>query len=287
MSNPSAARLFGTALVVVAMFAVFAATAVAGQLAQGSETIDPSAAGVHAVVVDSPVITDIHPAFAAKNHPTLTLTVRGSGFVAPTFGTPPSPGTVVRLPTGLMPTPAEVLPTTFISSTELQVLLPGADTTLTRGDLAKLTVLSQFSESGITEYLNETMGIFCSYADVPCPGNSGTVTDATGVSGWRYLETMYRLGWSGNCSLSDGLTRIFCTNASANVLGSPGRFDVTALNLLGTSPEFTNDASSPVEFVVQEATVEVPALSRTGLLGLAVLLGAAGAIALRVAWHRS
>ena len=132
-------------------------------------------------------LTGISPASVTTTVNDFTLTVYGTGFTAPVFGPTPQPGTMVRLAT---PAGAPVLPTTFVSPTQLSVLVPGFGTALTRGSLARLALLSQMTEQAITAYLNSTGGMFCSFADVACPGSSGgTVTDSTGLSGdWRYIE---------------------------------------------------------------------------------------------------
>ncbi|MBL8232700.1 MAG: S-layer homology domain-containing protein, partial [Bryobacterales bacterium] len=72
-------------------------------------------------------------------------------------------------------------------------------------------IRAQMDEAAVTAYLNSTGGIFCSFADVACPGSTGTVTDTTGVSGdWRYIETMYRRGYTKGCDGSNDGQRRFC-----------------------------------------------------------------------------
>jgi hypothetical protein len=83
---------------------------------------------------------------------------------------------------------------------------------VTRAEMARWLLRSQMDENGITAYLNSTGGIFCSFADVACPGASGgTVTNTTGASGdWRYIETMYRRGYTKGCEATNDGQRRFC-----------------------------------------------------------------------------
>jgi hypothetical protein len=77
--------------------------------------------------------------------------------------------------------------------------------------MARWVVRSQMDETAITAYLNSTGGIFCSFADVACPGAGGTVTNTTGVTGdWRYIEIMYRRGYTKGCSDTNDGQRRFC-----------------------------------------------------------------------------
>jgi hypothetical protein len=116
------------------------------------------------------------------------------------------------------PTPNPLFPYVQISKqTEIQ---PGSRTdtvfnvngTVTRAEMARWTIRSQMDEDAVTGYLNSTGGIFCSFADVTCPGsNGGTVTNTTGVSGdWRYIETMYRRGYTKGCDATNDGQRRFC-----------------------------------------------------------------------------
>jgi len=84
------------------------------------------------------------------------------------------------------------------------------DGTVLRRDMAKWVVRSQMNETAVTNYLNSTGGIFCSFADVQCPGASGTVTDTTGTSEWRYIELMYRRGYTKGCNSTTDAQRRFC-----------------------------------------------------------------------------
>lgn len=82
---------------------------------------------------------------------------------------------------------------------------------VTRADMAQWTVRAQMDEKSISAYLNATGGIFCSFADVACPGVSGNVTDTTGTSGnWRWIETMYRRGYTKGCDATNDGQRRFC-----------------------------------------------------------------------------
>ena len=84
------------------------------------------------------------------------------------------------------------------------------DGTVLRRDMAKWVVRAQMDEGAITNYLNATGGVFCSFADVNCPGSSGTVTNTTGTSEWRYIELMYRRGYTKGCNATSDAQRRFC-----------------------------------------------------------------------------
>jgi len=83
---------------------------------------------------------------------------------------------------------------------------------VTRAEMARWTMRAQMDESSITAYINSTGGIFCSFADVACPGASGaTATNSTGTSGdWRYIEVMYRRGYTKGCDATNDGQRRFC-----------------------------------------------------------------------------
>jgi hypothetical protein len=234
----------------------------------------------------APVVNTISPPWVVKDSFTFTLTVDGSSFIAPTLGLNPAPGTVVRFPSELVPT-GEALPTSFISSTQITAMVPGADTTLTRMDLARLTVLSQLSEQGITTFLNSTGGLFCSFADVACPGGPGVVLDSTGIAGgWRYIETMYRLGYTSGCSSTGDPFRRFCPAVSANLLATPGTYGVRAVNTVPLPLPVSTLTSAPVNFtVLASLPTPVPAVSGTGLVALLVALGVTGILAARKRGH--
>jgi hypothetical protein len=236
----------------------------------------------------TPVVTDIDPDSVPEGASSFTLSVEGSGFFAPILGPSPSPGTIVRvaLPGFQVPQP---LPTTFVSATELSVAIPGSDTALTRLTLAQQTALGQFTEQAITAFLNSTGGFFCSYADV-CTQGGGSVTDSTGTDGWRYVETLYRLGLTGRaCTDPNSAIRIFCPTASANVLGAAGAFGIEAINReLDIQPPgglFVSAPPIPLQVLAPTPTPpsapEIPTLSRGGLIGMLGLLALAGFMALR------
>jgi len=84
---------------------------------------------------------------------------------------------------------------------------------VTRAEMARWTIRAQMDEPAITNYLNATGGIYCSFADVSCPGSSGTVTDTTGnqtAGDWRYIEAMYRRGYTKGCDTTNDGQRRFC-----------------------------------------------------------------------------
>ncbi|MBV6468103.1 MAG: hypothetical protein PGMFKBFP_03480 [Anaerolineales bacterium] len=108
---------------------------------------------------------------------------------------------------------------TYIQIAKQTEIQPGSRTestfnptgTVSRAEMARWTIRGQMDEAGVTAYLNSTGGIFCSFADVACPGVSGTVTDSTGTSGdWRYIETMYRRGYTKGCEATNDGQRRFC-----------------------------------------------------------------------------
>lgn len=84
---------------------------------------------------------------------------------------------------------------------------------VTRRQMARWTVRAQMDETAISAYLNATGGVYCSFADVSCPGSSGTVSDTTGgesAGDWRYIETMYRRGYTKGCDTTNDGQRRFC-----------------------------------------------------------------------------
>jgi hypothetical protein len=83
--------------------------------------------------------------------------------------------------------------------------------TVSRAEMARWTIRAQMDETAVSTYLNSTGGIFCSFADVTCPGVSGNVTNTTGTAGdWRYIETMYRRGYTKGCDNTNDGQRRFC-----------------------------------------------------------------------------
>jgi hypothetical protein len=88
----------------------------------------------------------------------------------------------------------------------------GVNDLVTRQQMARWVVRAQMDERAITNYLNSTGGLFCSFADVTCPSGS-TVTDTTGNQSngdWRYIETMYRRGYTKGCGDTNDGQRRFC-----------------------------------------------------------------------------
>lgn len=221
--------------------------------------------------IPTPVVNTISPSSTIVDGVGFTLTVNGSGFEAPTSSTP---GTVVMFR-------GFALPTTYISPTQITAMVPGLGTTLTRMDLARLTILSQLSENGITSFLNSTGGIFCSFADVSCPGPpGGMVTDSTGVSsGWRYSESMYRLSYYKGCQTSNDPLRLFCPTDSVNWLGTVGIINVHVLTT-SLGPPLVPLTSNSVDFNILPRA-KVPTLSVLGFLALMIALFGSGIMALR------
>lgn len=90
-----------------------------------------------------------------------------------------------------------------------------------RGVMAKWTVRAQMDEKAITDYLNSTGGAFCSFGDacgITIPAN-GLVTDTLGTAGptyWRYVETMYRRGYTKGCADTNDGQRRFCPELDLN-----------------------------------------------------------------------
>jgi hypothetical protein len=74
------------------------------------------------------VVKRLNPTTVRAASVGFTLTVNGSGFIAPTFGPSPAPGTVVRFPVASNPgTPlGEGLPTAFVGSMQITALVPGS-----------------------------------------------------------------------------------------------------------------------------------------------------------------
>jgi hypothetical protein len=89
------------------------------------------------------------------------------------------------------------------------------DSTVLRGEMAQWVVRSQMDEKAITDYLNSTGGAFCSFGDacgITIPAN-GLVTDGLGATApnyWRYVETMYRRGYTKGCADTNDGQRRFC-----------------------------------------------------------------------------
>lgn len=65
--------------------------------------------------------------------------------------------------------------------------------------MAQWVVRAQMDEEAITDYLATTGGTFSSFADV-------ATTDAN----WKYIETMYRRGYTKGCQATNDAIRLFC-----------------------------------------------------------------------------
>ena len=84
---------------------------------------------------------------------------------------------------------------------------------VSRIEMARWTVKSQMDEAAITAYLDATGGCITSFADVNPPSCAGNnVTNTTGVGDWRYIETMYRRGYTKGCGPAADGTPKFCPN---------------------------------------------------------------------------
>jgi len=127
--------------------------------------------------------------------------------------------------------------------------------TVLRRDMAKWVVRAQMDETAITNYLNSTGGLFCSFSDVECPGSSGTVTNTTGTTEWRYIETMYRRGYTKGCSDTGDGQRRFCPGRTLT-RGEMAVFIIRAkMNSVFptvTSGTFTTSTCSPPGTVVTQ-----------------------------------
>ncbi|MBL8178619.1 MAG: hypothetical protein JNK48_28355 [Bryobacterales bacterium] len=108
---------------------------------------------------------------------------------------------------------------TYIQTAKQTEIDPGSRTAATfnpdggvlRRDMAKWVVRAQMDEQAVTNYLNATGGVFCSFADVQCPGaNAASVSNNTGTTEWRYIELMYRRGYTKGCSATTDPQRRFC-----------------------------------------------------------------------------
>lgn len=155
---------------------------------------------------------------------------------------------------------------TYIQIAKQTEIQPGSRTDATfnvdglvqRQDMARWTVRAQMDEPAITAYLNATGGIFCSFADVSCPGSSGTVTDTTGgmaAGNWRYIETMYRRGYTKGCEATNDGQRRFCPTRTLT-RGEMAVFIIRAkMNSVFptvTSGAFTTSGCSPTGTLVTQ-----------------------------------
>jgi hypothetical protein len=86
-----------------------------------------------------------------------------------------------------------------------------------RGQMAQWLVRSQMDEAAISNYLVSTGGAWCSFADacgIVANDPAFTATNLTfGNSApnyWRYVETMYRRGYTKGCDQTNDGQRRFC-----------------------------------------------------------------------------
>jgi hypothetical protein len=152
---------------------------------------------------------------------------------------------------------------TFVQIAKQTEIDPGSRTattfnpsgTVLRRDMAKWVVRAQMDETAITAYLNSTGGIFCSFADVECPGATGTATNTTGTAEWRYIETMYRRGYTKGCSDTGDGQRRFCPGRTLT-RGEMAVFIIRAkMNSVFptvTSGSFTTSSCTPPGTVVTQ-----------------------------------
>ncbi|HUQ90165.1 MAG TPA: S-layer homology domain-containing protein, partial [Bryobacteraceae bacterium] len=82
---------------------------------------------------------------------------------------------------------------------------------VTRAEMARWTIRGQMNEAAVTAYINSTGGFFCSFADV-CPGTApgANITDSNPSGDWRYVELMYRRGYTKGCEATNDGQRRFC-----------------------------------------------------------------------------
>jgi len=125
-------------------------------------------------------------------------------------------------------------------------------------------------ETAITRYLIATGGLYCSSADVACPSGT-TVTNTTGdrTSGdWRYIEAMYRRGYTKGCETSNDGQRRFCPTRSLT-RGEMAVFLIRAkMNSVFptvTSGASTTSACSPTLGTPAQGTLVTQLLDQYGL----------------------
>jgi hypothetical protein len=163
---------------------------------------------------------------------------------------------------------------TFVQIAKQTEIDPGSRTAttfnvtaaVTRAEMAKWTVRAQMDEQSITNYLNSTGGFFCSFADVECPGapGNGVVVGGTGTAQWRYIETMYRRGYTKGCSDTTDGQRRFCPGRTLT-RGEMAVFIIRA-KMNSVFPTVTSGAFTTV--TCQPAGTTIP-LGQTGdLFGL-------------------
>jgi len=145
----------------------------------------------------------------------------------------------------------------YIQTAKQTEIDPGSRTAATfspdggvlRRDMAKWVVRAQMDEVAINNYLNATGGVFCSFADVQCPGSNGAaVTSTTGTSEWRYIELMYRRGYTKGCGATTDPQRRFCPGdplTRAQMSAFIIRAKMNSVFPTVTSGAFTTSACSP------------------------------------------
>ncbi|HUQ93751.1 MAG TPA: S-layer homology domain-containing protein [Bryobacteraceae bacterium] len=80
-----------------------------------------------------------------------------------------------------------------------------------RAEMTRWTIRSQMNEAAITAYINSTGGFFCSFADIcPAAAPASAVTDTNPSGDWRYVEVMYRRGYTKGCETTNDGQRRFC-----------------------------------------------------------------------------
>jgi hypothetical protein len=98
------------------------------------------------------------------------------------------------------------------------------DLPVNRAEMAYWVVRAQMDEQAITNYLNATGGTTCSFNDVGCP-NSTAAPSAANIASlpsaaansplwWRYIETMYRRGYTKGCGGTTDPTRAYCPGSN-------------------------------------------------------------------------
>jgi hypothetical protein len=140
------------------------------------------------------------------------------------------------------------------------------------------------TEQAITALLNSTGGIFCSFADVACPGAAGgAATDSTGVSGdWRYIETLPDVAGRRLPGQQRRAAALLPTQ-SANLLGTLEASRPARTPSSTSAPD--GDDFRTVNLAVLPFTPvrPVPTLSIAMLVALLAAMAAGGMLALRQA----
>jgi len=92
---------------------------------------------------------------------------------------------------------------------------------VTRAEMAYWVVRAQMDEQAINDYLTATGGAYCSFVDV-CGTLASTIPTATSsttppaANWWRYVEVMYRRGYTKGCSGTSDADRLFCPALNLN-----------------------------------------------------------------------